>query len=119
MEVGAQDVREVSVDHDGAVHLAQLEETVGREGDVEREAVVARGEDVLGVADAYQGAEVPGDDHVECGSDRLSGCREPDSLVHSLFDLILIQCAAPCLLEVQSQSGLYFLTDRDVRRTGF
>ena len=63
--VCAQDLGEVLVQNYGAVHLAQLEEAVCREGNVQLKAVVAGGQDVFCVADADKCAHVTGDDHVE------------------------------------------------------
>ena len=95
VEVGAQNLGEVTVDDDGTVHLGELEQTVRGERNVEREAVVTGSEHVFGVADADKGAQVTGDDHVEGGADRLTRCRQADSLFHTLLQLVLIQGIAP------------------------
>ena len=95
VKVGAQDLGEVAVDDDGAVHLGKLEQAVRGERNVERETVVAGGEHVFGVADADKGAQVTGDDHVEGGADRLARCRQANGLFHTLLQLVLIQGIAP------------------------
>jgi len=79
--VGSQDLHEILVDDHGTVHLAKLEETVGRERDLELEAIVARSEHVLGISDADECAKMTGDDHVEGNSQRsarrgLADCRD-------------------------------------------
>ena len=88
MEVGAQDLGEVAVDDDGAVHL-------GGKRNVEREAVVTSSEHVFGVADANKSAQVTSNDHVEGGADRLAGGSQANSLFHTLLQLVLIQGIAP------------------------
>ena len=93
MEVRAQDLRQIVVDDDGAIHLGKLEQTVRRERDIEREAIVASRENVLGVSDANQGAKVSGDDHVEGGADRLARGGQANRLLHALLYLVLIQCS--------------------------
>ena len=95
MEVGAQNLGEVAVDNDGAVHLGEFEQTVRGERNVEREAVVAGGEHVFSIADANEGTKVTGDDHIEGGADRLARCRQANSLFHTLLQLVLIQGIAP------------------------
>ena len=95
MEVRAQDLREVAVDDDGAVHLGKLEQTVRGEGYIKRKTVVARGENVLGVADADKGTEVSGDDHVESRADGLAGSGQANRLLHALLYFVLIQGIAP------------------------
>ena len=95
VEVGAQDLGEVAVDDDGAIHLGELEQTVRGERNVEREAVVTGGEHVFSVADADKSTQVTGNDHVEGGADRLTRCRQADGLFHTLLQLVLIQGIAP------------------------
>ena len=95
VEVGAQDLGEVAVDDDGAVHLGKLEQAVRGKRNVEREAVVTSSEHVFGVADANKSAQVTSDDHVEGGADRLARCRQADGLFHTLLQLVLIQGIAP------------------------
>ena len=95
VEVGAQDLGEVAIDNDGAVHLGKLEQAVRGKRNVEREAVVTGSEHVFGVADADKGAQVTGDDHVEGGADRLAGGRQANGLFHTLLQLVLIQGIAP------------------------
>ena len=95
VEVGAQDLGEVAIDNDGAVHLGKLEQAVRGKRNVEREAVVTGGEHVFGVADADKGAQVTGNDHVEGGADRLTGGSQADGLFHTLLQLVLIQGIAP------------------------
>ena len=95
VEVGAQDLGEVAIDNDGAVHLGKLEQAVRGKRNVEREAVVTGSEHVFGVADADKGAQVTGNDHVESGADRLARCRQTNGLFHTLLQLVLIQGIAP------------------------
>ena len=95
VEVGAQDLGEVAIDNDGAVHLGKLEQAVRGKRNVEMEAVDTGSEHVFGVADADKGAQVTGDDHVEGGADRLTRCRQADGLFHTLLQLVLIQGIAP------------------------
>ena len=95
VEVGAQDLGEVAIDNDGAVHLGKLEQAVRGKRNVEREAVVTGGEHVFGVADADKGAKVTGNDHVEGGADRLAGGSQANSLFHTFLQLVLIQGIAP------------------------
>ena len=88
--VGAQDLGEALVDHDGAVHLGELEEAVGGERDVEAEAVVAGREHGLGVADADEGAQAARDDHVEGVAKRRAGavCLMAASLGGSVLSVL-------------------------------
>ena len=95
VKVGAQDLGEVAIDDDGAVHLGELEQAVRGERNVERKAVVTGGEHVFGVTDADKGTQVTGDDHVEGGADRLARCRQANGLFHTLLQLVLIQGIAP------------------------
>ena len=95
MEVGAQDLGEVAIDNDGAVHLGKLEQAVRGKRNVEREAVVTGSEHVFGVADADKSTQVTGNDHVEGGADRLTGGSQADGLFHTLLQLVLIQGIAP------------------------
>ena len=95
MEIGAQNLGEVAVDNDGAIHLGELEQTVRGERNVERKAVITGSEHVFGVANADKGAQVTGDDHVEGSADRLTRCRQADGLFHTLLQLVLIQGIAP------------------------
>ena len=95
VEVGAQDLGEVAIDDDGAVHLGKLEQAVRGKRNVEREAVVTSSEHVFGVADADKGAQVTSNDHVEGGADRLARCRQANGLFHTLLQLVLIQGIAP------------------------
>ena len=90
VEVGAQDLREVTVHNDGAVHLGELEQAVRRERDVEWEAVVAGREHGVGVAHADEGAEVAGDDHVEGTAHGGAGGRDGDGLLEALLDRWLL-----------------------------
>ena len=83
VKVRAEDLVEPPVDHDGAVHLGQLEQTVAGEGDVQRKTIVAGGEHGLGVAHADESADMAGDDHVECGAQRLPGGGEAHGLLHA------------------------------------
>ena len=85
--VGAQNLGEVAVDDHGAVHLAELEEAVGGERDVELEAVVTRGEDVLRVAHADEGAQVARQDHVQGRAQRRPRRGLPDRVVEALLVL--------------------------------
>ena len=95
VEVGAQDLGEVAIDNDGAVHLGKLEQAVRGKRNVEREAVVTSSEHVFGVADADKGAQVTSNDHVEGGANRLTGGSQANSLFHTLLQLVLIQGIAP------------------------
>ena len=95
VEVGAQDLGEVAVDDDGAVHLGKLEQAVRGKRNVEREAVVTGSEHVFSVTDADKGTQVTGNDHVEGGADRLTRCRQANSLFHTFLQLVLIQGIAP------------------------
>ena len=95
VEVGAQDLGEVAIDNDGAVHLGKLEQAVRGKRNVEREAVVTSSEHVFGVADADKGAQVTSNDHVEGGANRLAGGSQANSLFHTLLQLVLIQGIAP------------------------
>ena len=65
MVVGAQYLRHVPVDDNGAIHLRELEEAIGRKRDVELEAIVTGPDDVIRITDADEGTEVASDDHVE------------------------------------------------------
>ncbi len=62
---------------------------------VEREAVVTGSEHVFSVTDADKGTQVTGNDHVEGGADRLTRCRQANSLFHAFLQLVLIQGIAP------------------------
>ena len=95
MEVGAQDLGEVAIDNDSAVHLGKLEQAVRGKRNVEREAVVTSSEHVFGVADADKGAQVTSNDHVEGGANRLTGGSQANSLFHTLLQLVLIQGMLP------------------------
>ena len=85
MEVGAQDLGEILVDDNGAVHLGELEQAVGGEGDIELEAVVACGEHGILIADGDEGAEVAGDDHVDGHAQRGAGSAHADGLHAALL----------------------------------
>ena len=85
--VGAQDLGDIAVDDHGAVHLAELEEAVGRERDVELEAVVAGGEHVLGVTNADERSEMAGEDHVERDPEGRAGGGVPDGVLQALLAL--------------------------------
>ena len=107
VEVGAQDLGEVLVDDDGAVHLAQLEQSVGSERDAQRETVVARCQHVLGIAHADERADVAGDDHVERRANGLPGRREPNGLLHALLSIRFIQNTTPVPYVHSCHSRIY------------
>ena len=85
VKVCAQDLVEPTIDDDGTIHLGKLEQAVAREGDIQRKAVVTRGEYGVGVAHTNEGSDVPRDDHVEGGAHRLTGRREAYGLPHAIF----------------------------------
>ena len=100
--VGAQDLGEVLVDDHGTVHLGELEEAVGREGDIEGEAIGARGEDGILIADGDQGTEMAGNDHVDGHAQRRAGSAHANSLLATLFG------AQRILLGILGVHGLLF-----------
>ena len=65
MVVSAQYLCHVSVDNNGAIHLREFEESVGRKRDVELEAIVTGPDNVIRITDTDKGTEVASDDHVE------------------------------------------------------
>ena len=83
--VGAQDLGEILVDDDRAVHLAELEETICGERDVHGKTIIPGSKHVLGVADADKGTQVTGNYHVEGHAKRSSRRRHLDCTIDALL----------------------------------
>ena len=84
MDVGADDTARVRIEENRAVHLRELEEAVGSEGDVDLEATVAKCENGLEIANADEGAVVGREYHVERNAQVSARGDHLHDVVHAL-----------------------------------
>ena len=70
MGVGAQNSGEVFVHYYGAIHFAELKQSVCREGNIKFETISARSKDVFCISHTNEGTKTTSDNHVQCNAER-------------------------------------------------
>ena len=70
MGVGAQNSGEVFIHHHGAIHLAELKQSVCREGNIKFETISAHSKDVFCISHTNEGAKTTRNNHIQCNTER-------------------------------------------------
>ena len=86
MHVGTNDATCVGVEQNRTIHLRELEEAVGGEGNVDFEATVAQRENGGEIADADEGAIIGRENHVKRDAQVSARGDHLHDVVHALND---------------------------------